>query len=205
MTIKNLVIGGIVLGLIGVTGVMVMSPNTNSRPTAMKSDTTAVQTLAGKYRKPSDTELRQKLTPLQYEVTQEEGTEPAFHNEYWDNKEPGLYVDRVTGEPLFLSSDKYDSGTGWPSFTKPIDPKAVEYKSDNLLGYKRTEVISKIGQDHLGHIFDDGPEDKGGQRYCMNSAALRFIPKAELEKEGYGEYAEVIGDRWERQETRWEN
>jgi|WetSurMetagenome_2_1015567.scaffolds.fasta_scaffold179973_1 peptide methionine sulfoxide reductase msrA/msrB len=140
-----------------------------------------------KYTKPSDAELRQKLTPLQYKVTQKEGTEPAFENKYWDNKKEGLYVDIVSGEPLFSSTDKYDSGTGWPSFTKPLEPGDVVEREDRHLFTVRTEVRSKLGDSHLGHVFKDGPPPTG-LRYCMNSAALRFIPKEDLVKEGYGKY-----------------
>jgi methionine-R-sulfoxide reductase len=139
------------------------------------------------FTKPSDTELRQRLSPLQYQVTQQEGTEPPYHNEYWDNHEPGLYVDIVTGEPLFVSTDKYDSHTGWPSFTRPISPEKVVERKDYKLGYLRKEVRSAIGDSHLGHVFDDGPRPTG-LRYCMNSAALRFIPLKNLDAEGYGAY-----------------
>jgi methionine-R-sulfoxide reductase len=129
-----------------------------------------------------------RLTPLQRSVTQNDGTEPAFRNEYFDNKAAGLYVDVVSGQPLFSSLDKYDSGTGWPSFTKPIDPAAVTTTTDRMLFMTRTEVRSSGADSHLGHVFDDGPRDRGGLRYCMNSAALRFIPVDQLEAEGYGEF-----------------
>ena len=138
------------------------------------------------YPKPSDAELKAKLTPLQYSVTQKKDTEHSFSNEYWDNKEPGLYVDITTGEPLFSSADKYDSGCGWPSFTKPIDKNVVTYNTDTSFNMVRTEVLSRSGKAHLGHVFDDGPKDKGGLRYCINSAAIKFIPLAKMEKENYG-------------------
>lgn len=133
-----------------------------------------------------------RLTPMQRSVTQNDGTEPAFRNEYFDNKAPGLYVDIVSGQPLFSSTDKYDSGTGWPSFTKPIDPAAVTTKTDRMLFMTRTEVRSSAADSHLGHVFDDGPRDRGGLRYCMNSAALRFIPVDQLEAEGYGEFTALF-------------
>jgi len=139
------------------------------------------------YKKPSDAELRQKLSPIQYEVTQHEGTERPYSNEYWNNKQAGIYVDVVSGEPLFSSVDKYDSGTGWPSFTKPLEPQNVESRTDFKLFLPRTEVRSKNADSHLGHVFEDGPAPTG-LRYCMNSASMRFIPVEQLEEEGYGEY-----------------
>ena len=142
---------------------------------------------------PADAEaLRAKLTPLQFQVTQQCGTEPAFDNEYWNNHEPGIYVDVVSGEPLFSSTDKFDSGTGWPSFTKPIDADAVTTRTDRKLWMTRTEARSANADSHLGHVFDDGPRAEGGLRYCMNSAALRFIPAGSLEEEGYCRYSALF-------------
>jgi peptide-methionine (R)-S-oxide reductase len=134
-----------------------------------------------------------QLTPEQYAVTQESATEPAFNNEFWDNHEDGIYVDIVSGEPLFASTDKYDSRSGWPSFTRPINPANVVRHDDKSYGMVRTEVRSANGDSHLGHLFDDGPVEDGGLRYCINSAALRFIPLDKLEEQGYGDYRSLFG------------
>ena len=139
------------------------------------------------FRKPADAQLKEQLTPEQYRVTQHEGTEPPFRNAYWDNHEPGIYVDVVSGEALFSSLDKFDSGTGWPSFSRPLDAENVKTRSDQSHFMRRTEVRSRSADSHLGHLFDDGPQPTG-LRYCMNSASMRFIPVDRLEAEGYGKY-----------------
>ncbi|WP_245156643.1 peptide-methionine (R)-S-oxide reductase MsrB [Clostridium aminobutyricum] len=145
-----------------------------------------------KYLKKSKEELEKKLTKIQYEVTQNNNTERPFQNEYFDEFRKGIYVDITTGEPLFLSSDKFESGCGWPSFSKPIDENTIKKIMDHSHHMRRTEVRSHTGDAHLGHVFEDGPIEKGGLRYCINSASLKFIPKEEMEKEGYGEFLELL-------------
>jgi methionine-R-sulfoxide reductase len=175
---RGLLTAAILLAIVAGTAAAQAQPVTTTHTTGWNAMT---------FKKPSDAELKQKLTPEQYAVTQHEGTERPFHNEYWDNHEPGIYVDIVSGEPLFSSLDKYDSGTGWPSFVRPLEPANITTKSDHQLFMERTEVRSAHANSHLGHVFDDGPRPTG-LRYCMNSASLRFIPVDSLEAEGYGQY-----------------
>ena len=163
------------------------TPNTRLKRNTTMSTTTDHSADTGN-RKYSEEELRQRLTPLQYKVTRQEGTEPPFMNAYWNNHQAGLYVDVVSGEPLFSSLDKFDSGTGWPSFTKPLEKQNVTEKTDVAYGMERTEVRSCSSDSHLGHVFEDGPSAAGGMRYCMNSASLRFVPVEKLKEEGYEKY-----------------
>ena len=180
----------IVAGLAVLTGVCLIRAQ-DPKPTAAASPApTAItmQTTENSTAKPSKEDLKKKLTAEQFRVTCESGTEPPFHNAYWNNHKPGIYVDIISGKPLFSSLDKFDSGTGWPSFTKPIEGKNVVEHTDSTLGMDRTEVRSKDSDAHLGHVFDDGPAAAGGLRFCINSASLRFVPVEKLKEEGYGDF-----------------
>jgi len=179
------------LAMVAVALTAFLAVVTLGRSSASQEPAVSKDPAIGAARPPAE-ELKKKLSPEQFRVTQQCGTEPPFRNAYWDNHEPGLYVDVVSGEPLFSSSDKFDSGSGWPSFTRPVAPNVVE-KTDATLGMARVEVRSKGADSHLGHVFDDGPQDKGGLRYCINSASLRFIPARDLVAQGYGRYAPEFG------------
>ncbi len=182
-----------IVGVLLVFAAVAWAQNAKKKATATASSSTPDRDLPVKpWPKPSAEELKKKLSAMQYRVAVESGTEPPFRNEYWDNHEAGLYVDITTGEPLFSSTDKFESGTGWPSFTRPVQKQVVIEKSDREYGMVRTEVRSKSGDAHLGHVFDDGPSDQGGLRYCINSASLKFVPVAKLEAEGYGEYVKLF-------------
>ncbi len=183
---NSLKIAGAAAAVLLATGVTVLVRNASADPTPTAS---AMQpNNMNDFKKPDPAQLQQKLTAEQFKITQQCGTEPPFHNAYWDNHKPGIYVDVVSGEPLFSSLNKFDSGTGWPSFTQPIKGVEITEKQDTSFGTVRTEVRSKQADSHLGHLFDDGPRDKGGMRYCINSAALKFIPVAEMTQAGYGQY-----------------
>jgi methionine-R-sulfoxide reductase len=181
-------IAGITAAALLAAGVVVVIHNAGrAQPTNLS---TYQPTNMSDFKKPSAAELKQKLTAEQFAVTQQSATEPPFRNEYWDNHRAGIYVDVVSGKPLFSSLDKFDSGCGWPSFTKPVNSADVVERADNSYGMTRTEVRSQDADSHLGHVFDDGPSDKGGLRYCINSASLKFIPVEDMEKAGYGQYLE---------------
>jgi methionine-R-sulfoxide reductase len=180
-----------IVGLGATTGAGAQaSPRTGAQAVPANNGKTGAKWMTD-FKKPSDGDLKKTLTPLQYQVTQHEATERPFQNEFWDNHEAGIYVDVVSGEPLFSSLDKYDSGTGWPSFTKPLEPANVKTKTDRSLFMDRTEVRSSHADSHLGHLFDDGPQPTG-MRYCMNSASMRFIPVSKLAEEGYGQYVSLF-------------
>lgn len=193
----SVVLGG---GLVTLAALLILSsllsaeePGTaapDARLEAVRHDTLTLAQKYGDFQKPADDVLRQELTKLQYQVTQEDATERAFQNTYWDNKKEGIYVDVISGEPLFSSTDKFESGTGWPSFTRPLEPALVVEKEDRSHGMVRTEVRSRYADSHLGHVFEEGTPT--GLRYCLNSAALRFVPAERLEEEGYSDYVQLF-------------
>lgn len=186
MRMNSVRIVGISAGVVLVVSAIALVRN--ARAAATKENVTLPTETMNEFKKPETAELKKKLSAEQFAVTQQCGTEPPFRNAYWDNHKPGIYVDVVSGEPLFSSLDKFDSGTGWPSFTQPIKGTEIAEKKDVSFGSVRTEVRSKVADSHLGHVFDDGPSDKGGMRYCINSASLKFIPAEDLDKAGYGKY-----------------
>jgi peptide methionine sulfoxide reductase msrA/msrB len=184
-----------VIAVVTLVSTIVLQLGTAAEPEPATKTVTAA-TMApwtGSFSKADDQQLKAQLTPLQYDVTQNEGTERAFNNEYWDNHQEGIYVDIVSGEPLFSSTDKFNSGTGWPSFTRPVNDAALVADTDTRFFMKRTELKSSMAGSHLGHLFDDGPEPTG-LRYCINSASLRFVPKAQMEAQGYGDYLSLFED-----------
>ena len=189
MSMQPIKIAGITAAALLAGGIFAIIHNAGrAEPTNQPTVEVYSTTNMSDFKKPSEAELKKKLTPMQFAVTQNAATEPAFQNEYDANHKPGIYVDIVSGKPLFSSLDKFDSGCGWPSFTRPISSTDVVERTDTSYGMERTEVRSMVADSHLGHVFDDGPKDKGGLRYCINSAALRFVPVEEMEKAGYGQY-----------------